>query len=65
MDKKKELTAADVWAMFAETDKRMEKSWEESDLRMRETDRIVRESILETGNFPSAKKLQKKQKDTA
>jgi hypothetical protein len=40
----KELSSADVWAMFAETDRRMQ----ETDRRMQETDRILREKMQET-----------------
>jgi hypothetical protein len=48
---KKELTAADVWAMFAETDrlfkedrKAKQKEREEADRRMQETDRRMQET---------------------
>jgi len=40
MRKKRKLTAADVWAMFAETDRKMQ----ETSLQMKETDRIVKET---------------------
>jgi hypothetical protein len=48
---KKELTAADVWAMFAESDRRMQEterilkeSGRETDRRMQETDRRMQET---------------------
>jgi hypothetical protein len=48
--KKKELTAADVWAMFAETDRKMQETdriVKETSLQMQETDRIVKETSLQ------------------
>jgi hypothetical protein len=44
---KKELTAADVWAMFAETDRRMQ----ETDRRMQETDRMIKELSRRMGGM--------------
>jgi hypothetical protein len=41
--KKKELTAADVWAMFAETDRILTEKFAETDRRMKETDRLFKE----------------------
>jgi DNA anti-recombination protein RmuC len=44
---RKELTAADVWAMFAESDRRMqesEKRMQESDRRMQESEKRMQES---------------------
>jgi hypothetical protein len=52
---KKELTAADVWAMFAEAQARtqeieriLNEKFAESDLRMQESERILKESGRET-----------------
>jgi hypothetical protein len=47
---KKELTAADVWAMFAETDKRMketDRQMQETDRQMQETGRMIKELVKE------------------
>ncbi|MDR0515547.1 MAG: hypothetical protein LBH25_00710, partial [Fibromonadaceae bacterium] len=59
--KKKELTAADVWAMFAEAKARtqeiervLNEKFAESNRRMQETERILKESSRETD-----KKLEK------
>jgi len=45
---KKELTAADVWAMFAETDRKMQENarqMAETDRQMRENERIFNEKL--------------------
>jgi hypothetical protein len=53
---KKELTAADVWAMFAETDRQMQETnrkMQETDRQMQETDRKMQETdrqMQETGS---------------
>jgi hypothetical protein len=45
---KKELTAADVWAMLAETERVLTEMFAESDRRTKETERILKESGRET-----------------
>jgi len=52
--RKKELTAADVWAMFAETDRRMQETdrqMKETDRQMKETDRLFKEMREERKEF--------------
>ena len=45
---KKELTAADVWAMFAETDRKIAEGHRILDEKLAETDRILTEKFDET-----------------
>jgi hypothetical protein len=57
----KGLTAEDVWAMFAETDRRMKETdrrMKETDRRMKETDRQMKELSEKVFGEMSAKKLQ-------
>jgi hypothetical protein len=46
MERKTGLTSEDIWAMFAETDKRMDKRMEETDRQLKETAMQMKEADL-------------------